>query len=228
MDLPRNCAGVIYDLDGTLLNTIPDIALAMNAELAAHGLPVRSEDEYPAMVGWGLLELARRAVPADAATPELVHACYRGMKARYAERPVVRTVPYDGIPSLLTEVGRRGYLQLVFSNKADELTREVVRRTLPKGAFAIVRGSRDGVPQKPDPAGVHAVCAEAGTLPENLVYLGDSDVDMETAVAAGCYPVGASWGYRNAETLRRSGAAQVIDRPIELLFLLPVRAANGS
>lgn len=211
---------VLYDLDGTLLNTISDIARAMNAELSARGFPVHHVDEYRSMVGWGLEELVRKALPATAVDDAQVRVLLSGMKQRYDAEPVVETVPYAGVVELLSEVNRLGIPQAILSNKADEIVHKVVGKTLSAVAFSVVIGARAGVPNKPDPTAALEVCARMDIPPSACCYVGDSEVDMETARAAGMFPIGVSWGFRSVEQLKKAGAGAIVSRPSQLLEML--------
>ncbi len=220
---------VLYDLDGTLLDTIADIASAMNAALRSHGFPQHPAEAYRSMVGWGLAQLVRKALPPDRSDDALVRECLKAMKDRYARYPVVDTKPYPGIVDLLNEVAGRGYPQAIFSNKADELTQVIVERTLPRNRLQFVRGALPGVPHKPDPSGAFEVCSSLSIGPGAFVYVGDSQVDMETARAAGMYPVGVSWGFRDVDELAAAGAKMILRSPGELLeLLLPANGAPGG
>ncbi|MFW5738324.1 MAG: HAD family hydrolase [Spirochaetota bacterium] len=214
----RPVRAVLFDLDGTLLNTLSDIAHAMNTVLSEHGLPVHDPDDYRSMVGLGLDVLVRLALPAERREDErLVDELSREWLREYARDPVARTRPYDGIVPLVDELRRRGIVVGVLSNKADELVRRSVDELFGPDRFAAVWGKRDGFPTKPDPASALAVAREIGAEPGEVVYIGDSDVDMETAHRAGMVPVGAAWGFRGADELREAGAARIVFEPLELI-----------
>lgn len=205
---------VLFDLDGTLTNTLEDIAFAMNRALRLHGLAEHPVDAYRYMVGDGAKVLAQRAVGERA---ELAGEVQRTYQAYYQEHNLDRTQPYEGIPELLEALQRRDVKLCVFSNKPHADTCRVVRHFFPQVDFAVVRGQIDGVPVKPDPAGALAVAGEVGVAPENFLYLGDTNVDMRCALAAGMHPVGVTWGFRTAEELLAAGAERLLDRPTELL-----------
>lgn len=217
----------IFDLDGTLLDTLLDIGHACNAMLAAHGYPVHPPEAYRRMVGNGFGKLVRRALPADAldelrarlpderAVEELV----RETRAVYAEHLNDATRPYDGMPEALRELAARGMALAVFSNKPDEYTRTLIEAHFP-GVFSVVRGARPDTPLKPDPAGAVAVMAATDTKPDQCFYVGDSDVDMLTARHAGMIGVGVAWGFRGLEEVRAAGAARLVRHPRELPSLL--------
>ncbi len=222
----RDIRAVLFDLDGTLLDTLSDIASAMNAALAAHGLPTHPVDAYRLMVGSGADVLVRRALasggedarphPAD----DLVGSLLDRMKQEYAANTVSRTRPYPGIPKLMGELAELGLPLAVLSNKPDELVKPIVAAFFADDTFSVIRGLRDGFPRKPDPAGACAIASELGVKPRECVYLGDSDVDMQTARNAGMIAIGAGWGFRGRAELLRAGAARVIDDPGELTPLI--------
>ncbi len=216
----RPCKAVIFDLDGTLVDTLGDIAASMNAALAGRGYPTHARDEYRGLVGWGLRALAASALPPEARDEATVEACYAAALAAYLEKPTVHTRPYPGVRELLAALASRGIPCAVLSNKADAVVRVVVDSVLSAHAFCAVRGERPGIPHKPDPTSALDVASCLGADPREVLYLGDSGVDMKTARAAGFFAVGASWGFRDREELVRDGAEVVIDHPLELLRLL--------
>ena len=204
----------IFDLDGTLTNTLNDIATAMNRALRLHGLPEFAVDEYRYLVGDGAKVLAQRAVRDRLELAEDIRQTYQ---AYYQEHTLDTTQPYPGIPELLRALTEQGIRVCVLSNKPHADTCGVVRHFFPEIPFAQVRGQVEGVPVKPDPTGALMI-ARALALPAgDFVYLGDTNVDMRTAVNAGMHPVGVTWGFRTAEELLRSGAERLIDSPLELL-----------
>lgn len=217
----------LFDLDGTLLDTLADIGYACNTMLAAHGYPVHPDQAYRRMVGNGFGMLVRRALPPDAlaelraALPAeaAVDALVRETRAVYAEHLNDATRPYDGMPQALRELARRGMRLAVFSNKPDEYTRTLVEAHFP-GVFAVIRGARADTPLKPDPAGALAVMAALDAPAGQCFYVGDSDVDMHTARNAGMIGVGVGWGFRGLEEVRAAGAVRLVRHPLELPGLL--------
>lgn len=215
----------IFDLDGTLLDTLSDIAHAMNGVLAARGLPEHPVEAYRRMVGSGLEVLVRRAVPAEVARSRAVVAnLTEELHEAYAREPAARTRPYEGIPILLEDVRARGVSMAVLSNKSDELVQDIVAGFFPPDLFEVVQGMRDDVPPKPDPTSARAIAARMGVDPAEVVYLGDSDIDMHTARNAGMTAVGAAWGFRGEAELRDAGAQIVIDAPGDLVGVIDSRA----
>ena len=213
---------VLFDLDGTLLDTLADIAEAMNTALAAKNLPTHPVEAYRRMVGSGLEALVRRAVPADlTGDDELIGALTLHLREEYARHPADRTVPYDGVRELVAELRERHRLPLaVLSNKADSLVQTIVARFFGPDDFVAVQGLVDGVPAKPDPASSLSIAAAIGVAPRLVAYLGDSDVDMHTARNAGMRAIGAGWGFRGPEGLVSAGAESVIMHPGELSRIL--------
>lgn len=204
----------VFDLDGTLTNTLNDIATAMNRSLRLHGLPEFSVDEYRYLVGDGAKKLAQRAVRNR---QELAESVRREYQAYYQEHTLDTTRPYPGIPELLQALTERGIQVCVLSNKPHADTCGVVRHFFPEIPFAQIRGQVEGVPVKPDPIGALLIARTLGLKPEAFVYLGDTNVDMRTAVNAGMHPVGVTWGFRPAEELAQAGAEHLIGNPLDLL-----------
>ena len=204
----------VFDLDGTLTNTLNDIATAMNRSLRLHGLPEFSVDEYRYLVGDGAKKLAQRAVRN---MQELAESVRREYQAYYQEHTLDTTRPYPGIPELLQALTERGIQVCVLSNKPHADTCGVVRHFFPEIPFAQIRGQVEGVPVKPDPTGALLIARTLGLKPEAFVYLGDTNVDMRTAVNAGMHPVGVTWGFRPAEELAQAGAEHLIGNPLDLL-----------
>lgn len=210
---------VLFDLDGTLLDTLPDIAFAANRALERNGLPTHSLDEYRRLVGEGVQRLFEKAIPTEGRSPEVVDRCVRDFRDVYGTEWNVRTQPYAGIAELLDELTSRGVRLAVLSNKPDDFTKQCVAEYLGRWNIWPVLGQRDAVPRKPDPAGALETAAMLAIPAAEFLYLGDSEIDMQTAVRAGMRAVGATWGYRSVEELRAGGAAEIIGRPEELARL---------
>jgi phosphoglycolate phosphatase len=209
---------VLFDLDGTLLDTIEDLTDSMNAVLLTLGFPGHSVSDCKTLVGEGVEHFARGALPAEAsADGRLVARVVKLIRSEYESRWHRKTRPYDGIPRLLDELAGKGIKLGVLSNKADDFTRLMVAHYFPSIAFQAVAGARPGRAKKPDPAPALEVCSALGVPPAETVFLGDTKTDMETAERAGMIPVGALWGFRSARELLDSGARYLISRPAELL-----------
>ena len=211
---------VIFDLDGTLLNTLEDIANSANSVLESHGFPTHEIYEYRNFVGDGINMLITRVLPQDKQNDDTIRACVKAFREVYSRNWKVKTKPYDGVAEMLDELSARRLKLAVLSNKPDDFTKKCVDGLLPKWNFAIVLGYHSGSLRKPDPTGARQIAEYLNISPSHILYLGDSDVDMQTASAAGMFPVGALWGFRSMGELRASGARAVIERPQELLTLL--------
>lgn len=211
---------VIFDLDGTLLDTLEDLGDAVNRVLSARRLPVHPIDAYRFFVGDGVAKLIERALPEDKRDAETVRSCLEAFRADYDRHWNVKTRPYNGVGALLDELTARPLKRAILSNKPHEFTELCVREFLPKWSFDAVIGQREGVPMKPDPAGALEITHTLGIPPAAFLYLGDTAVDIKTAIAAGMTPVGALWGFRPEEELRESGAKILIEQPLEVLGLL--------
>jgi len=209
---------VIFDLDGTLADTIGDIGSAVNSLLAERGYPIHGIAMYKRMVGNGFANLMRRALPENVSGDEtLFSALTREAAARYATRSLETTKPFQGIPDLLETLAERGLRCAVLSNKPDAMTKSIVAALFPAIKFLAVLGDRPGVPRKPDPAQALAIAASSGIPAERWAFIGDSGVDMKTGTAAGMIPLGASWGYRSVEELLENGAVGVLGTPMDFL-----------
>jgi phosphoglycolate phosphatase len=211
--------GVIFDLDGTLVDTLEDIGDAMDRVLALEGAPGHSPDEYRYLIGHGIRNLVTEALPSERRDDETVARCYARMIADYGGHALAKTHVYDGVPDLVRALRAAGVPLAVHSNKAEPLTRDIVAALLDPADFVVVAGARPDAPLKPDPAVALAIAQTFGLPPAQVVYLGDSPVDMRLATAAGMIPVGASWGFRTPQELLDSGAWAVISHPLELLEL---------
>ena len=213
---------LIFDLDGTLLNTIDDLGYACNYALAQTGFPTHPIEAYPAMVGNGISNLIRRALPEAERNDETVARLREFFVPYYNEHNCDQTRPYDGIPQLLSTLSAKGHTLAVASNKYQAATEKIVRHFFPD-TFDCILGERDGIPRKPDPqivADILSAVASKASLP---LYIGDSLVDRDTALNARVPFVACSWGFVPRERLIEAGVTTLIDRPGELLSLLPVR-----
>jgi len=211
---------VLFDLDGTLLDTLEDLADAMNAVLTAEGLPTHPTDAYRHFVGDGIVNLVRRALPADRRDETTLERLVAADREEYARRWDRKTRPYEGVPRLLDGLTGRGLGLAILSNKPDDSTRLCVEKLLPGWSFDAVQGVAEGVPLKPDPAGALGIARRLGVAPGSFLYVGDTATDMRTAVGAGMFPVGALWGFRDADELTAAGAQSLLVHPAELLDLL--------
>lgn len=211
--------GVIFDLDGTLVDTLEDIADAMDRVLALEGAPGHSYAEYRYLIGHGIRNLVAEALPAQLRSEERVARCYERMLEDYGAHLLVKTRAYEGVPELVRALRAAGVPLAIHSNKADAPTQAIVAALLDPADFVVIAGARPGAPLKPDPTVALAIADRFGLPPGRVAYLGDSRVDMQTGNAAGMVAVGATWGFRTREELVGSGAHAVIDAPLDLLSL---------
>lgn len=217
---PLGCRAVLFDLDGTLVDTLEDIAAALNAVLGAHGLPRHSLASCRAMVGWGMRNLVAAALPEDRRERDLIATLTDAMMVEYGLRPLVHSRPYPGIEELLAELARRGIPAAVLSNKPDVLTQRIVEGLFPGYRFRAVHGERPGIPRKPDPQAALGLCAVLGEAPAATLFLGDTAVDVETARRAGMPCAAALWGFRDRAELAEAGAEVLVAQPAAVLDLL--------
>lgn len=209
--------GVIFDLDGTLLDSLTDIADSANAVLNGLSFAVHPVDAYRRFVGDGVAVLFQRALPPESLTEALVAECVARMRDEYGQRWNNSTRPYDGILELIQELKWKGLRLGVLSNKPQAFSRKCTDEFFPPATFDLVLGQREGVPRKPDPAGACEIALELRIERGECLFVGDSSIDMETARRAEMMPIGVEWGFRDREELIRSGAASVISRPEQLL-----------
>lgn len=207
----------IFDLDGTLLDTLEDIANACNYALEACGCPTHNIDAYRKFVGRGIMNLFRSALPEEMRNEDMAHKIREAFIPYYNEHKDDMTRPYPGITQLLDTLTSKGINLAVASNKYQEATEELVRKHFGKYAFACVLGQREGHPIKPDPDIINeAIAASKGAKPEETVYCGDSDVDMQTGMNAGVKTIGVTWGFRTREELAAYSPQLLADSPEEI------------
>jgi phosphoglycolate phosphatase len=226
--LPRYAHGntmtysaVLFDLDGTLLDTLGDLGDSMNAVLEALGYAAHDLDAYRYFVGDGVENLVRRALPENVRTDEaLVRSVVPKMRAEYGRRWKDTTRLYDGIPELLDGLLSKGIKIAILSNKPHTAVLEVVDHFFRQWHFDAVLGARPDIPIKPDAGAALEVSRNLALPPAAFLYLGDTNTDMITAAAAGMYPVGALWGFRPEEELRASGALALASHPRQVLDLV--------
>lgn len=216
---------VVFDLDGTLLDTLDDLMNSMNFALQKHGFPVRTKDEIRSFVGNGIRLLVERAVP-NGITEEQLSACYDDFCEHYKLHMEDKTAPYDGINDMLSELKTHGFKTAIVTNKADFAAQDLCRRMFGDNIDLIV-GSVDSRPNKPAPDGVLYALGELSVSAKNAVFVGDSDVDILTAKNAGLTSIGVLWGFRDADVLKKSGAENIVDSAGDLKNLL-ISMKNGS
>ena len=212
---------VIFDLDGTLLNTIGDLAASVDYVMRSRNLPEHSDAEYRQMVGGGIKRLVERALPASLAANEAyVEECVAQFRRYYVENIDRHTHPYEGMPALLHRLQRCGVKVAVASNKFQHGTERLVAKFFSDIEFVAIEGNREGAPLKPDPQIVRNIMAIADVPAERTIMVGDSGIDIRTAAAAGIASVGVAWGFRFAEELYDAGATKVASTISELEEIL--------
>ena len=208
----------IFDLDGTLLDTLGDLAASVNYAMRTHGMPEHSVDEVRLFVGNGVRRLMERAVPGGADHPAF-EAAFATFRRHYMEHSLDTTRPYEGIPELLQELKRRGRHTAVVSNKFDAATKELCRHFFPDTiAVAVGEHEAEGIRKKPAPDTVLQALSQLGVGQEGAVYVGDSDVDIQTARNSGLPCISVLWGFRDREFLLAHGAETFVSQPSELLL----------
>lgn len=209
---------VIFDLDGTLVDSLADLSDSVNLMLESYGFPTHEVEKYRYFVGNGSKKLMERTLPRDkAASAEFVEEALVKYKAIYKDRLLEKTRPYNGVRELLAELKSRGIPLAVCTNKHNDAALTIVKILFAPGTFEEVLGDRPGFPKKPNPATPLEIASHLGVKPDEVAYLGDTSVDMETAVHAGFLPVGVLWGFRPEEELVKSGAKVLLKAPLELL-----------
>ena len=211
---------IIFDLDGTLLNTIGDLAVGCDHMLSLRGLPTHTYEQYCSFVGNGILRLVERALPEELRTEEYVKAARKEFVEYYIDHIALKTIPYDGMTELVEELRQSGAKLAVASNKFQAGTEKLIRKFFPEVEWVEICGNREGVPLKPDTALVDLILDKAGVERKNCYMVGDSAVDILTAQNAGIHSIGVSWGFRSREELEQAGAEQIADTVEELKSML--------
>lgn len=212
-----NIKAVIFDLDGTLVNTISDLANSVEYALAKFGFSGHTVEEYTSYVGNGTLKLIERSLPQNVRDDKaLLGDVHNTFSAYYAEHFCDSSCAYDGIADLLDCLQSRGVSLCVNSNKPDRFTKAIIEKLFPNYEFAVCIGARDNVPKKPDPASELEIAEILGLDAAQILHIGDSDVDILTAHNAGIKAIGCSWGFRSKESLVQAGADYIADSPAEI------------
>ena len=211
-------AALIFDLDGTLFDTLEDLADSMNAVLTEHNFPEHPLDPYRFFVGTGAKALVRRALPEERRNDEvLVEECRLAFSNEYNSRWHAKSQLYQGISAMLGSLVQRAMPMAILSNKPQAFVDLIADRFLARWSFQSIRGERDGIPRKPSPQASLAIATELQVDPTRCWHLGDTNTDMETALAAGMTPVGVLWGFRPREELLESGAKIILEHPDDLM-----------
>jgi len=211
---------VIFDLDGTLLDTLEDLADSLNRVLHDRGLPTHPTGAFRYFVGSGAAMMVSRALPLEKRNDELAADCLEAFRREYSCNWNKKTKLYKGVSELLDVLTNQRTKMAVLTNKPQHFAELCIQEYFSGWEFAMILGQRDGVPMKPDPTGPREIARGLDMPSQAFLYLGDSDIDMKTAVGANMFPVGAKWGFRSENELREAGAIKIIGRPTELLELL--------
>lgn len=212
---------VIFDLDGTLADTLDDLQVAMNKMLVSYGWPERSRDELLSFINQGARRFVAQSMPEgsyDDESDDSVTEALRIYSEKYAEAYCVHTAPYGNIKAELEKLKADGYKLAVLSNKQDAFVKVIVKNLFP-GIFEIAAGQSD-LPTKPDPTAALFIADKLGVSPDKCIFVGDSDVDMKTGVNAGMYSLGVSWGYRSPDVLTAAGAKSLVREPGDLFTVI--------
>lgn len=216
----------IFDLDGTLIDSLDDLAYSLNRALKLHGLPPRTRLEVQYALGIGVDYLVKSGIPQDIYSDELHKAIKTEHTAYYAEHCTDRTLPYEGILDMLQSLHDRAVKLAVSTNKPHIFLERIMRDLLNTVQFSKITGAGE-YPHKPDPTGVLAILEESAVAKEECLYIGDTDVDVATARNAGVGSVGVTWGFRSRDELEKAGALYMIDRPEELVQLVKKITSEG-
>lgn len=208
-------SAVIFDLDGTLLDTLDDLAETGNRVLEENGYPVHPPEAYKYFVGEGMRTLVERITP-DSVTESEKEVCFQRFKSLYSRYWNHRTRPYEGVRELLAILDGKGFQLGILSNKPHDFTMMCVDYFFPEKPFAQVFGQRKEIPKKPDPAGALEIAGRFGKTPEECIYVGDTSIDMQTGKSAGMFTIGILWGFRDAVELLENGADRIVKTPQEL------------
>ncbi|MGM9841894.1 MAG: HAD family hydrolase [Candidatus Limisoma sp.] len=210
----------IFDLDGTLIDSIADLGAATNYALSCYGLPTHPLDTYPMRVGNGVNKLIERALPEEERSPERVAQLRQDFTRYYNDHCTDLTRPYPGIVELLADLQGENVAIAVASNKYQHATEKLVRHFFPDIDFLAICGQRDGIPIKPDPSVVFEIIGKAAVPKADVIYIGDSGVDIETARRACVDSIGVAWGFRTAAELAQAGAGTIVDTPNEIFNII--------
>ena len=211
---------IIFDLDGTLLDTLADIGDSVNQMLVEYGFSEHTLDDYRRFIGNGLKMLVLRALPIAGRSEEMVSACVRRAREIYWDHWNRKTQPYHGILELLDALEQKNIAKAVLSNKPHDFTVRYIEAYFGRWSFAVVMGQNDHFPAKPDPSAALEIARRIDLPPADFLFVGDSAVDMKTALSAGMHAVGAGWGFRGPRELTQNGCQSLVSDPLEILNLL--------
>ena len=211
---------VLFDLDGTLVNTLFDLADSCNYTMEHYGFPTHDIEKYKYFIGDGMPKLIENIMPKDKYTETLHSECLAFFKKRYSEHYMDKSCVYDGVKELVSELKNRGFKIGVLSNKAHEMTSVIVEELFGKDFFDVVYGKVEGYPAKPDPTLGLKVIKDLGLTPDDTVFIGDSGNDAKISVNLNCIGIGVLWGFRDEKELRDGGAEYIVNKPSEILNIL--------
>ncbi len=211
---------IIFDLDGTLVNSIYDLADSVNSVLLQNGYKTHPLESFYYFVGNGTLKLVERALPEDKRTDEEIERVHEQFAEHYSKNYLNKTVPYEGVRNLLDELNNLGVEYAVASNKTDIFTREIIEKLFPENKFDKIMGKKDGNPTKPNPKIVYDILSGKDLKDSEILFVGDSNVDIQTGHNANIKSVGCLWGFRDKKELEEAGADFLISSPYELLEII--------
>ncbi len=211
---------VLFDMDGTLIDTLEDIGNSANRVLSAKNLPIYSMDEYRYFVGKGAAWLIKCVLPEEMRKEDTIQEFLEAFVADYGKNLKVKSRLYPGIAEMLNALRKQGLKMTILSNKPHDMTMQFADDMLSEWNFEVVFGQRENIPKKPDPVGAMEIANRLNVLPEDFLYVGDTGIDMETATRAGMYAVGVLWGFRQKEELLKTGARTLLETPMDILELL--------
>ena len=211
---------IVFDLDGTLLNTLEDIAISANFALSTLGFEAQESEKYRYFVGEGVFKLFENIFAYNPQNPELIKRAVALFEGHYAKQFNQNTKLYEGISKMLTFLQKRGFKMAILSNKPDSFTKMCAMKYLREWKFDLVLGAREGIPRKPDPTAALEISERLHVTPEACYYLGDTMIDMQTANRAGMIALGALWGFREEAELRAHGAQHLVKTPSDVIKLL--------
>ena len=211
---------IIFDLDGTLVNSIYDLADSVNYVLKQNGYAEHPLESFYYFVGNGTLKLIERALPEDKRTANEIERVHSQFAERYSKNYLNKTIPYNGINELLDELDKRGIKYSVASNKTDIFTREIINGLFPNNRFDVIIGKKEGNPTKPNPKIIYDILEGKNFTPNEILFVGDSSVDIQTGHNANLKAVGCLWGFRDERELKEAGADFIISKPTELLKII--------
>lgn len=226
---PERISAVIFDLDGTLLNTLENIAQSMNTILNRHGFPTHTIDQYRNFIGQGIGHLAEKAIQKSNSTDVSIEEIIQELINEYELSLNNKTYFYEGIPELLDDLTSKKLPMAILSNNNDYLTQKLVKMFFKKKwSFGIINGVQPGFLKKPDPALALNMVEKLGTKPNECIFVGDTPADMQTAINAGMFPIGVLWGFRNEEILMEAGAEILVRHPSEISDFISEQIQKNS